>query len=971
MQGINKSTKEFAPLEERSDLPWLDPPEDGQLRRLTRQSQLIGGALLMLIILFRVLDVTPVHVLRLWGFDLLLQIPPAHTQQSPVVVVDVDDESLARLGQWPWPRILYVELVDRLRDAGAALVVFNILFPEPDRMSPENLAATLTGLDPDLRNHLSSLGSYDNALADVMQTIPTVTAAAAQPPGQLSAETSSRPGRFAIRGTPDIAAFPKISGILESIAPISPASVGEGIVNLLPEPDGAARRVPAVFNVGDKIEPGLALEVARVALGQSSMMLEIPSRLGMSGISTGPLFIPTDHMGRVWVKTRAPDRIPVLAAHKVLQNNAQADQVRGRIVIIGTSASGVGDQLRTSVNGSMSGLLFQALALDTLVTGNAPQRDRSFNQLEIVAAFVLGVLLIWYLPRTTLIWKPAIALAGTALFVMIAAATYGISGALVDASFPTMAVLLMTGSFALADFRTEIVLRRRNEATLKRHDAYIREVVDASFDAIVTIDEDARIRSANRAAGKIFGMAAENLIGHPITSYLSGDWARGLAAAPADMLRQTAAEPITIETEINNKKGLPPNRPTEITLAESFSGKDRIFVLVLRDVSERKAAEESAARSAQRLRDAISAISDGFVLFSPERRMLLCNDHYRKILGAASDAAVVGASYIELLECYVGNHGVPSMYQGGDKEWVAQRLAEFATESPPYKLITKDGQWFRIDERRTAEGGMVCIYSDITELKQRELELQAAKEQAEMASRAKSEFLANMSHELRTPLNAIIGFAEMIRGEPFGPLGNTRYTEYAGDISDSGSRLLRMIEQILEFARLENLHSQIEETETSIAASINAAVTDLTPFARQHSVFIELELSDALPALRADPQVLYQIVQNLLTNAVKFSSAGSEVTIQSRLHDEGQIVLSVQDSGVGIPPELIENITQPFWQRPNSMTSSREGVGLGLAIVNAHVEALDARMEVDSSPDNGTTVTIFFPASRTISSSLL
>lgn len=965
MEGSKRSIIGVAEPEERSDFPWLDGPEDGRLRNLLRQSRLIAGTLVLLLVLFRILDITPVQILRLWGFDQILQTRPAMPEPSPVIVVDINDESLARLGQWPWPRLHYVELVDRLRDAGAAMVVFNILFSEPDRMSPEILAKTVPGLDPELRLRLLDLGSSDVTLATAMQTIPTVTAAVAGTPGHTAAPVQPRSGRFAVRGAPDIGALPRIAGVVESVAPIGAAGVGEGLVNLLPEPDSTARRVPAVFGAADTIEPGLALEAARVALGQSSMLLEVPNMLGMSGVTIGSLFVPTDRMGRIWIDTTSPERISTVAAHDVLQNAVQADRIAGRIVIIGTSASGVGDQARTGAGVTVSGLHFQALALDTVITGRTPMRNGTFSVLEIATVIVLGLLLIWLLPRAALTWKPLSAVVITALLAAASLAGYNAGSILIDSSFPILTVLLLTGNFTIADFRTEILLRRRNVATLKRHDAYFREVVDASFDAIVTIGVDARIRTANRAAGQIFGVPTTELVGHSIADYLTGDWARGLAAAPTDVLRQTAAEPATVETEIFGPEAHI-FRPTEITLTESMAGQERVFVLVLRDVSDRKAAEQSAARSAQRLRDAIDAISDGFALFSPERRLILCNDHYRAMLGTAAEAAVAGTPYHTLLTCYAESRGAPVAAQGSAESWIDERIARFASESDPYELATHDGQWFRIDERRTAEGGMVCVYSDITELKRREIELQAAKELAETASLAKSEFLANMSHELRTPLNAIIGFADMMRGQPFGPLGNDRYVAYASDISDSGSRLLRMIEQILEFARLEKLQSRIADSETSIAEILDAVVTDLTPAAQHRSISIERDLSDPLPALRADPQMLYQILQNLLTNAVKFSSEGSLVMVRAAIDEDRQIVLSVTDQGIGIPAELIEDITQPFWQRPDAMTSSRDGVGLGLAIVNAHVEAHEAKMTVESTPGSGTIVTVTFPAYRTV-----
>lgn len=966
MEGSKYSTAGSAGSQERSDFPWLSGPEDEQLRRLNRQSRLIAGGLLVLLILLRVLDVTPVQILRLWGFDLLLQTRAAHTEASPVAVIDVNDESLAQLGQWPLPRRYYVELVNRLRDAGAAMVVFNVLFSEPDRMSPENLAVTLPELDPDLRRNLSALGSYDVALANTMKTIPTVNAAAARTPGHPGTPAPARPSRFAVLGHPDIEELPGISDIIDSIAPVGPAGVGEGIVNLLPEPDGAARRVPAAFRVGETIKPGLALEAARVALGQSSMLLEVPSILGMSGVSIGPLFVPTDRVGRIWIDTANPERVTTLPAHEILRGNVPDAELTERVVIIGTSASGIGEKVRTGMGNTMSGLQLQALAVDTIVTGRTPSRDRSFFVMEIAAALLLGLLLILFLPRTSLIGKPLTALAAVGVMTTASVAAYSAGGALVDASFPIIALLLVTGNFALADFRSEILRRRRNETTLKQHDAYFREVVDASFDAIVTIGEDAKIRTANRAAGQIFGTPASELIGHSIAGHLSGEWASGLARAPADMLHQTASDPTTIEAGILDPETSSVMRPTEITLAESFAGRDRVFVLVLRDVSDRKAAEESAERSSQRLREGIDAISDGFVLYSPDRHLILCNDHFRKMLGSAGDAAVANVEYTDLLKHYLVCRGVTLEDDEEAKAWLEDRSRHFASSVEPYELETDDGQWFRVDKRPTAEGGMVCVYSNITELKQHAIELKAAKEQAELASLAKSQFLANMSHELRTPLNAIIGFADMMRSEPFGPLGNERYVDYASDISDSGSRLLRMIEQILEFARLEKLQSRIENSETSLSETIHTAVTDLTPAAQEKDISVKLDLSETLPALRADPQTLYQIVQNLLANAMKFSAAGSVVTIRCRLDDERRIVLSIQDSGIGISPELIESITQPFWQRPGAMTSSREGVGLGLAIVKTHVEAHEASMDVDSTPGSGTIVTITFPASRTV-----
>lgn len=947
---------------EAGDLHWLDGPEDGGLSTLVRRGRLIAAVLLGVLLFLRIVDAVPVQIPRLWGFDLQILLRERSPDPSPVMAVDVDDASLAALGQWPWPRRHLVDLVDRLAAAGARTVAFNILFSEQDRMSPGALSRALPGLGDDLRRRLQELQGSDEALGAAMRRVPTVTSVAAiRGAGVETATTDSR-SRLAVRGGPDISDLPAISAVIDNVAPIRRASAGSGIVNLLPEPDGTARRVPMVFRVGGTLQPGMALDTARVTLGLPNMLVEVPSPLGVAGLSVGPLFVPTDHRGRMWVDTAHPDRVATVSAADVLQERVPAAAIAGRVVVIGTSASGVGDRLRVGFGESISGLQFQALAIDTMVTGRAPHRDRIFDWVEIAATALAGLMLIWLLPRLSPAMKPMAALGLTAAAVAACGYAQIAVGALVDPTFFAATSIILAGSFAIGDLRAETFLRRRHEAALQRHDTYIREVVDASFDAIVTIGEDARIRTANRAACTLLGAPAGDLIGRPISDRLSGPWAVELASDPAGALRRAATQPETIEAETTTAAG---SVPTEITLAESVAGTDRVYVLVLRDLSARKAAEDTAARSTQRLHDAVDAISDGFALFAPDGRLLRCNEAYREILGGEGDVTD-GTAYAELLRIFVAGSHAPAGARGREDEWIEARLSVFAARSQRYEMETVDRRWYQVDERRTAEGGMVCIYSNITEIKEREAELQSAKEQAEMASLAKSQFLANMSHELRTPLNAIIGFAEMMRSQPFGPLGNDRYLSYAGDISGSGSRLLKMIEQILEFARLERLESHIDESGIDVTATVLAAITDLTPAAQERGVRINPTLQPSLPALRADPQMLYQIIQNLLANAVKFSPEGSEVTISASRDGDRRIVLQVQDRGVGIPEDLVKFITQPFWQRPDAMTSSHDGVGLGLAIVSGHVEAHDAELAVDSVPDQGTTMTVTFPSYRSV-----
>ncbi len=945
-----------------SEFQWLDEPEDGHLSRLVRHGRLIAAALLGLLLVLRAFDVAPLQILRLWGFDLQLQMRAPAADPSPVLAVDVDDRSLAALGQWPWPRRHLVDLVDRLSAAGAGTLGFNILFAEPDRMSPTVLARSLPDLTAELRRELEALGGYDEALARAMGQVPSVTAVAAIPrAGPAPQGTQSR---IAVRGHHDLDRLPAIGGILGTVEPIRRASDGQGVVSLLPEPDGTARRVPTVFRVGGTLQPGMALDIARVALRQPNLLVEVPSPLGVSGVSLGSLFVPTDARGRLWVDTAAPDRVLTVSAIDVLSGSLPPAAVAGRVAVIGSSAAGVGDRVRIGFGETLSGLQFQALAVDTILSDRAPNRDPVFDWAELLAAGLAGLLLIGLLPRFSPHLKPAVGVGLMAAAIGVAAYAQAAFGALIDPTFFSLTSILLVGSFVIGDYRTETVLRRRNETALKRHDAYIREVIDASFDAIVTIGEDGRIRTANRAACGLLGRPETGLVGQPVGRRLTGPWVAELESDPARTLARAAHRPETIEVEAHGPDGSG-DVPTEITLAESMAGSERIYILVLRDVSARRAAEAFAALSTQRLHDAVDAISDGFALFAPDGRLLRCNDAYREMLQSEVDGAD-GAGYGALLRTLVAGPHAPAEAVGREDEWIEARLSVFAARSQRYVMETADGRWYQVDERRTAEGGMVCIYSDITEIKDREVELRAAMERAELASQAKSQFLANMSHELRTPLNAIIGFADMLRGQPFGPLGSDRYLGYASDISGSGSRLLKMIEQILEFARLERLQSNIDESGIDVTAAVLAAVTDLTPVARERGVRINPSIQPSLPALRADPQMLYQIIQNLLANAVKFSAEGAQVAVSAALDRQNRVVLTVVDEGIGISEDLIGQITQPFWQHPDAMTRSHDGVGLGLAIVSGHVEAHGAELAVQSALGQGTTVTVTFPSYRTV-----
>src|SRR5690606_19975099 len=253
---------------------------------------------------------------------------------------------------------------------------------------------------------------------------------------------------------------------------------------------------------------------------------------------------------------------------------------------------------------------------------------------------------------------------------------------------------------------------------------------------------------------------------------------------------------------------------------------------------------------------------------------------------------------------------------------------------------------------------------DITAQHNFERELMQAKLEAEEGTRAKSLFLANMSHELRTPLNAVIGFSEVLAKEIFGPLANGRYREYADNIQASGRHLLSLIDDILEYSRLEAGSIELQETEFNLLDLVKSTRTMLAAKAREKS--IEVCLSDSLDArLRADERKLKQVLINIVNNAIKYTPEKGNIEIDFCIDSEGFARIRVIDDGFGISREEIKNVMRPFGRTRDSLTKSIEGTGLGLPLAKSIIELHGGKLKIASNkPNPGTTIEICLPHSR-------
>ncbi len=382
---------------------------------------------------------------------------------------------------------------------------------------------------------------------------------------------------------------------------------------------------------------------------------------------------------------------------------------------------------------------------------------------------------------------------------------------------------------------------------------------------------------------------------------------------------------------------------------------------LLRNATE---AEARIARAEARLIDAMEAIPQGFALFDQEDRLVHCNQNYRSIVAGSRLVLEPGVPYVDLCRAMIESGQIAEARDDAE-EWLAARLARHRLGRNREDVQLADGRWISVVERRTRDGDIVTVSSDITDVKLREAILTEARQQAELANRAKSEFLANMSHELRTPLNAIIGFSEMIRDGAFGPVGSAKYIEYAGDIHESGAHLLELINDILDLSKVEAGEISLNEEIVDLARVARACVRLVDARAQANNLALEVDIAENLPHLFADERKVKQILINLLSNAIKFTEPGGRVSLRVAPRADRAIEMEVADTGIGIAPEDIEQVMKPFFQVDSRLARKYEGTGLGLPLCKSLVALHGGGLKLESEVGVGTRVVIVFPALRT------
>ncbi|MEO9341101.1 ATP-binding protein [Mesorhizobium sp. SB112] len=404
------------------------------------------------------------------------------------------------------------------------------------------------------------------------------------------------------------------------------------------------------------------------------------------------------------------------------------------------------------------------------------------------------------------------------------------------------------------------------------------------------------------------------------------------------------------------------------------------------DVSEQRHLVQRSETADLRLRTAIENINESFVLWDAHERLVMCNGKYQQDNGLTERDVLPGA----------------------DRTAIEERRTAFASErrlvnsngskgGASYERQLADGRWLQVNELKTRDGGTVSVGSDITPIKQNQEKLVDSErrlmatihdlslarrseeerskelvelnrkymketERAEAANRAKSEFLANMSHELRTPLNAIIGFSELMQSALFGPLGSDKYDEYVRDIHSSGNYLLGVINDILDMSKIEAGQFSMEREEIDLCPLIRETVRVISLQAAQKSITVETKIAEAMQ-LYADRRAVKQIVINLLSNAVKFTGEGGRISVRAR-NVSGAMMLTIEDTGCGIPKQALSKLGRPFEQVQNQFSKNHTGSGLGLAISRSLAELQGGALKIRSTEGVGTIVSVRIPVGK-------
>ncbi|MEP3232635.1 MAG: adenylate/guanylate cyclase domain-containing protein [Hyphomicrobiales bacterium] len=424
-------------------------------------SRIVGLALLAALIALRILDPVVVTNLRNQAFDLYQRIKPREISKQPVSIIDIDDASLAEIGQWPWPRSTIADLLTKATQGGAVAIALDIVFSEKDRLSPKNIAENNPNFSDALRAELSSLPSNDAILAEAISKSRIVLGQTSlrSNHSKSNSEQAIPEVQQAFLGkdpTPYLLKFPDL---LQNLPEFEKAGAGRGVFTVRPDPDGIHRRLPLVMMMRDKIRLGLATELLRVATGGDAFAVRTDDA-GISGVVVAKQLLRTDHNGSVWPYFSPSSRTRFVSAADLLTGKMPATRLRGHLVFVGTSAIGLEDFRANPTGIPMPGVEIHAQVLENIMSKTLLVRPNYAVAVELVVITALGLLVILLVPALGALLTIGGTLVLMGGYIGVSYYYFDTERLLLDPAYPTVAALVVILLMASANYIREERQRR-------------------------------------------------------------------------------------------------------------------------------------------------------------------------------------------------------------------------------------------------------------------------------------------------------------------------------------------------------------------------------------------------------------------------------------------------------------------------------------------------------------------------------
>lgn len=432
-----------------------------RLRSVFTLTRTVGLTWLVVLLALHWWNPVAIELLRMQGFDLYQRLAPREKTKLPVAIVDIDEKSLAELGQWPWSRAVFAQLIDQLSRNGAAAIGLDIVFAEPDRLSPSRIADRIRGLEPKTAEALRALPSNDEVLADAIRGNRVVVGRGLiQVSEQQSASESAAKASVLEQGANPRLFLLTWPAMVRNVPILGDAAAGHGVFDLPAERDGIVRRVPAIFAVDQGLQQSLSLELLRVGSGKSSIAIQ-SNDLGVTRVLVDQSSIPTDRRGRIWVRFAPLDQTRYLSASDVLAGRIEKSRLAGKYVLIGTSATGLADLIATPIGKSLPSVEIHAQLLETVLAEAHLFRPNYALGIEGLMILVAGVLLIFLVPTLGALW--------TVLLFAVVAGSMGTTSwylfsdqsLLIDAIYPSLSVFSLYAVLVFLNYRHEELAKRR------------------------------------------------------------------------------------------------------------------------------------------------------------------------------------------------------------------------------------------------------------------------------------------------------------------------------------------------------------------------------------------------------------------------------------------------------------------------------------------------------------------------------